>query len=104
MSAGGTYLGCTRSLRYVTAIPAVPLNGGLFREHLVVRQVLGELPVPLFMEFLDLRYLFEGNRDLGEALLPGYGGEVRIQGRPFEVLPGGAASRLLFVSAMTPAG
>jgi len=41
------------------------------------------------MEFLDLRYLFEGNRDLGEALLPGYGGEVRIQGRPFEVLPGG---------------
>ena len=78
MRAGWAYLRHLLAVVHVTAVPALPLDLYVPFEDDALLHVLQQLPVPLLMLLLDLRYLREGFRHVFEPLLSRHAGEVGV--------------------------
>ena len=69
MLAGWAYLRRLLAVVHVAAVPALPLDLYVPFEDGALLHVLQQLPVPLLVLLLDLRYLREGLRHVFEPLL-----------------------------------
>lgn len=89
MLARRTFLRGSRSLEDIAAVPAMPLDGfSLFKDFATV-DIVQQLPVSRFVEFLYLGDLVKGVGDLREPLVAGDFGKIGIKSRPFEILSRG---------------